>query len=105
MRFPFSKTPVSESFLHYHGDGQVTQEHVFDREPILRHAAEMRATPQRGSLRKIMTIPQPLLWKWVQEGKLGEASYVNGSPVVDQATAERLMRDPDYAALRCVDKL
>jgi uncharacterized protein YhdP len=104
MRVPFDKSPAADTFMHLHGDGKAVIEHVFDREPIIEHAAKMRnEVRQTGSLRKVMSVPAPLIHQWIKEGKLGEEAFVNGSVVVDPAALQRLFRE--YDALRCVDKL
>ena len=90
--------------MHLHGDGKAVIENVFDREPILDHAAWMRnEVRQTGGLRKVMTVPVEMIHKWISEGKLGEEAFVNGSVVLDKASLEKLFREHD--GLRCVDKL
>lgn len=104
MRIPFNKSPGTDTYMHLHGDGTTVIEDVFDREPIIEHAARMRnEVVQRGSLRKVMTVPVALIHQWIKEGKLGEEAFVNGAVVVDNASLAKLFREHD--ALRCVDKL
>ena len=102
----FDKSPTSTTLMHTDGGENVVIEKVYDAEPALERAAYHRnEVQQKGELRLAMCIPAPLFYKLMQEGKLGEASMVNGSLVIAQATLDKLMRDPEISRLRAIDKL
>jgi hypothetical protein len=106
IRVPVRNGVTGTLYLHFNGDDKMIAEKVYDPNPALDHAMFMRnEVKQTGQLRKVMSIPAAKFHELMQQGKLGEESYVNGSCVVDEKALANLMRDPDLAGLRCVDKL
>lgn len=102
-RLLFNRAPGVDTFFHETDNGCVIEK-VFDREPVLDHCQYMRnEVPQTGALRKVMSVPTPLIFQWLREGKLGEEAFVDGKLVVDEKTLAKLFNE--YDALRCVDKL
>lgn len=105
MRLLFDRAPGVDTYYHENPDSPgFVLEKVFDREPVIEHCARMRnEVAQRGELRKVMSIPVPLFYQLMREGKLGEAAFVDGSCVVEPKALPRLMRE--LPKLTCVDKL
>lgn len=105
MKLPFSQGPGVTTYYHENPDEEgFVLEKVFDREPVLDHCQYMRnEVKQTGELRKVMSVPTPLIFQWMREGKLGEQAFVDGKLVIDKQTMTKLMRE--YSALACVDKL
>lgn len=102
-----NQSPHAATYFHANPDDksdQVVIEKCFDAEPAIEHATYMRnEVRQTGRLRKAMSVPMPLLFQWLREGKLGEESFVNGSIVVDQKRLQSLMTE--YSRFSCLDKL
>lgn len=104
----FNQTAWSQTYWHHNPDkpGQVTIEKQFDREPVLDHCAAMRnEVTQTGELRKAMSIPMPLFFKLLQEGKISGQWMEDGGLAIEKSELQRLFNDPELALLRCMDKL
>lgn len=103
MKRLFNQSPgVTTHFIAE--DDRVVIQKTFDRDIAKDHAQQMRnEVVQRGELRKAMTVPTPLIFQWIREGKLGEESFVNGKLIVDMPTLRKLWAE--YDGLRCMDKL
>jgi hypothetical protein len=104
----FNLNPWSKTYWHVNPDNpeQVTLEKEFDRAPVLEECARMRnEVQQKGELRKAMSLPVSVFYDLMRKGKLGGTFVDGGGVVVDKAALEALFRDPDYAHLRCMDKL
>jgi len=103
---PFRHSPVATTYWHDDPDnpGKVVLQKTFDRDVALDHAQYMRnEVKQTGELRKAMSVPAPLIFQWMREGKLGESAFVDGKLVVDMPTLKKLWAE--YDGLRCMDKL
>lgn len=104
----FSQNGYSRTWWHANPDkpGEVVLEKEFDRAPVLDHCASMRnEVSQKGELRKAMSIPAPVFYKLLQEGKVSGQWMDGGGLAISKAELERLFNDPELAYLRCMDKL
>lgn len=105
----FHQTPWDRTYWHVNPDNtdEVVLEKEFDRAPILDHCARMRnEVQQTGELKLAMELPVAVFFELMRKGKIASDRFLdNGGIAMTKAELETLFRDPDFALLRCVDKL